>query len=84
MEEDTTLEDKKTFHAHGFEELKIVKMSRMVHRNRKKKPLKITRKHKRSWFAKAILCKRNEAEGIPVPNFKLLQLLYLRNQQKLA
>lgn len=41
MEEDTTLEDKKTFHAHGFEELKIVKMSRMVHRNRKKKPLKI-------------------------------------------
>lgn len=41
MEEDTTLEDKKAFHAHGFEELKIVKMSGMVHRNRKKKTLKI-------------------------------------------
>lgn len=84
MEEDTTLEDKKTSHAHGLEELRVVKMSEMAHKNRKKKPLKFIKKHKRSWLAKAILCKRNEADGIPGPNFKLLQLLYLRNQQKLA
>lgn len=36
MEEDTTPEDKKTSHAHGLEELRVVKMSEMAHRNRKK------------------------------------------------
>ena len=77
----------KTSHAHGLEELTLLKCPHYlkqlefsanpcqnlnnIFHRNKTKILKLIESHKRLWIAKAILRKKNKARGITIPGFKL-------------